>query len=114
MNLFAATNNQIKANVRNEAPEYSLGNRKGQGDEDYSQKSRKTFLNFSEIDLVDTFEHRRADEKQHGRGRIRRNHARERRDKEARQKTECREHRSQSSASAAVYASDTFDVSSSG
>src|SRR6185503_20119402 len=40
MNIFATANNQIKANVRNEAPEYSLGNREGQGDEDYSQKRR--------------------------------------------------------------------------
>ena len=52
MNLFATANNQIKANVRNEAPEYSLGDREGQGDEDYSQKRRQTLLNFPKIDLA--------------------------------------------------------------
>ena len=57
MNIFATANNEIKANMRNEAPEYSLGYREGQGDEDYSQKSRKTLLNFPEIDVADALEH---------------------------------------------------------
>ena len=51
MNFFATADNKIKANVRNESPEYSLGDREGQGDEDYSQKSRQTLFNFPEIDL---------------------------------------------------------------
>src|SRR6185503_2752098 len=88
MNLFAATDNEIKANVRNEAPEYSLGDREGQGDEDYSQKRRQTLLDFPKIDLVYTLEHRRAHENQNGRRRINRYHSRERRQKEARQKAE--------------------------
>ena len=57
MNIFATSNNEIKANVRNEAPEYSLGNREGQGDEDYSQKRGQPLLNFREINLVDALEH---------------------------------------------------------
>jgi hypothetical protein len=40
MNLSPTADNKIKANVRNESPEYSLGYREGQGDEDYSQKCR--------------------------------------------------------------------------
>jgi hypothetical protein len=64
VNLFSTTNNQIKANMRNETPEYSLGYREGQGDEDYSQKSRQPFLNFPKIDAVDAPEHRRADQNQ--------------------------------------------------
>src|SRR6185295_15479344 len=58
MNLFAAADNQIKANMRNEAPGYSLGYRKGQGDEDYSQKCRKPRFNFPKIYLAHAFEHR--------------------------------------------------------
>ena len=58
MNIFATANNEIKANMRYEAPEYSLGYREGQGDEDYSQKSRKTLLHFLKIDVADALEHR--------------------------------------------------------
>src|ERR1041385_5737547 len=86
MNLFAAADSQIKTNMRNEAPEYSLGDRKGQGDEDYSQKRGQTLLNFPKIDVVDALEHRRAHENQNRRSRINRNHAGEWREKEARQK----------------------------
>ena len=92
MNIFATANNQIKANVRNEAPEYSLGDREGQGDEDYSQKRRQTLFNFPKIDLVDTLEHRRAHQNQNRRGCVNRNHSGERRQKEARQKAERRKH----------------------
>ena len=79
MNIFATADNQIKANVRNEAPEYALGNREGKGDEDYSQKRRQAFLDFSEIDLVDALEHRRANEDQNRRRGVSGNHARKRR-----------------------------------
>src|ERR1044072_7103175 len=96
MNIFATADNQIKANMRNEAPEYSLGNREGQGDEDYSQKRRKTLLNFTEIDVADTFEHRRTDQNQNRRSCVDWNHPGERREKEARQKTERRKHRGHS------------------
>ena len=57
-------------------------------------------------------EHRRADQHQHRRRRVRRNHAGQRRDEEAWQKTKRREHRGQSGASTAVNARDAFDVSS--
>ena len=67
MNLFATADNKIKANVRNESPEYSLGDREGQGDEDYSQKRRQTLFNFPEIDLAHAPEHRRADQQQNRR-----------------------------------------------
>src|SRR5687767_12523118 len=114
MNISPTANHKIKANMRNEAPEYSLGNRKGQGDEDYSQKRRKTFFDFDEINLRNAFEHCGADEHQNRRGRVKRNHPGERRQKEARQKTERREDRGQSGASADVDAGDTLDVRSSG
>src|ERR1041384_5952633 len=94
MNIFATANNEIKANVRNEAPEYSLGNREGQGDEDYSQKRGQTLLNFSKIDVADALEHRRSDQNQNRRSRINRNHAGEWREKEARQKAKRCKHRS--------------------
>src|SRR5215204_1510193 len=86
MNFSSTADHQIKANVRNEAPEYSLGNREGQGDEDYSQKTRQALFNFPKINLVDTLEHRCADQHQHRRSRIERHHRGERRQKEARQK----------------------------
>ena len=111
MNIFATANNEIKANVRNEAPEYSLGNREGQGDEDYSQKRGQTLFNSSEIDSADALEHRHANENQHRRGRIRRHHPRERRQKEARQKAECRKHGSHARSPAAVDSRNAFDVS---
>src|ERR1041384_4408943 len=82
MNIFATANNQIKANVRNEAPEYSLGYREGQGDEDYSQKSRKALLNFAKIDVADALEHRRAHQNQNRRSCVDWNHPSERRQKE--------------------------------
>src|SRR5215213_2810244 len=91
MNLSSTADNQIKANMRNEAPEYSLGYREGKGDEDYSQKCRKTLFNFPEIDVVDASEHCRAHQNQNRRCRIHRNHAREGRQKEAWQETERRE-----------------------
>src|ERR1044072_5473376 len=94
MNIFATANNEIKANMRNEAPEYSLGYREGQGDEDYSQKSRKTLLNFLEIDVSDAFEHRCAHQNQNRRGCVNWTHSGERRQKEARQETERRKYRS--------------------
>src|SRR5262245_24192368 len=88
MNFFAASDYQIKANVRNEAPEYSLGDREGKGDEDYSQKCRKTFFNFSKINLSDAAKHRCAHQNQHGSSRSQRDHTDERRQKETRQKAE--------------------------
>src|SRR6185503_15507351 len=102
---------QIKANMRNEAPEYSLGDREGQGDEDYSQKRRKTFLDFDEVDLRNAFEHRGADQHQYWRGCVRRHHARERGEKEAWEKAEGGENSRQSSAAADVDARNAFDVS---
>src|SRR5678815_4242994 len=91
MNLFTTANNQIKADVRNEAPEYSLGNREGQGDEDYSQKRRQTLLDFPKINVVDALEHRRAHQNQNRSSCVDRNHSRERREEEARQKAKRRE-----------------------
>src|SRR5262245_63073226 len=88
MNFLATANNQIKANMRNEAPEYSLGDREGQGDEDYSQKRWQTLLNFPEINLAHALEHRCTNQNQHGRSRVNRNHSGERRKKEAGQETE--------------------------
>src|ERR1044071_7892950 len=85
MNLFATANNQIKANVRNEAPEYSLGDRKGQGDEDYSQKRGQTLLNFPKIDVADDLEHLCPNQNQNRRRCVDWNHACERRQKEARE-----------------------------
>jgi len=111
MNIFATSNNQIKANVRNEAPEYSLGNRKGQGDEDYSQKSRKTLFNFPEIDVADALEHRRAHQNQDRRSCVDWNHSGQRRQKETRQKAKRREHRSHSGTPAAVDSRNALDVS---
>src|SRR5919205_3610572 len=111
VNLFATADHQIKANVRNEAPENSLGDGEGKGDEDYSQKRRESFLNFSEINLVNAAKHRRADEDQHRRGRVKRHHARERREKETRQKTKRGKDRSHSGATAAINAGDALDVS---
>src|ERR1044071_302847 len=86
MNLFAAANNQIKANGRNEAPEYSLGNREGQGDEDYSQKRRQALFYFPKIDVVDALEHRRADQNQNRSSCVDGNHPGEWGQKEAGQK----------------------------
>ena len=40
MNIFATANKQIKAKVLNDAPYFSLVNRDGLGDEDYSKKRR--------------------------------------------------------------------------
>src|ERR1051325_1704362 len=91
MNLSSTAGQHIKANVRNESPEYALGDREGKGDEDYSQKRGQALLDFSEIDLVDALEHRRADENQNRRRRVSGNHARKRREKETRQKAERRE-----------------------
>src|SRR5687768_12785874 len=92
MNFFPTANDEIKTNMRNESPEYSLGYREGKGDQDYSQKSRETLFNFREIDVVDASEHRRAYQNQDRRCRIHGNHARERSQKEAGQETEGREH----------------------
>src|ERR1043166_5870873 len=108
MNLFATADYQIKANVRNETPEYALGDREGKGDEDYSQKRWQTFLNFSEIDLVDAAKHRRAHEQERRRGRVERHHPRERRKKEPRQKAECGEVCRPAGAAAAVDPRDAF------
>jgi hypothetical protein len=94
MNLFATADNQIKANVRNEAPEYSLGDRKGQGDEDYSQKCRQTFLNFPKsiwLTLLNIDAPTRTST-----GAVAyAEPSRERREKEARQKAERGKHRGQ-------------------
>ena len=46
--------------MRNETPEYSLGDGEGKGNEDYSQKRRQALFNFPKIDLIDASEHRRA------------------------------------------------------
>src|SRR5215218_4134376 len=108
MNLFPAADNEIKTYVRDEAPEYSLGYGKCQGDEDYSQKRRQTLLDFAEINLADAFEHRGADENQHRRRRIRWNHARQGRQKEARQKAERRKNGRHARSSADVDAGDAF------
>src|SRR5688500_20181544 len=78
MNISPTANHKIKANMRNEAPEYSLGDRKGQGDEDYSQKRRKTFLDFDEVYGRYAFEHRSADQHQYRRGRKKGHHPRQR------------------------------------
>ena len=48
--------------MRNETPEYSLGDGEGKGNEDYSQKRRQALFNFPKIDLIDASEHRRADQ----------------------------------------------------
>src|SRR5215217_3864072 len=85
MNFFTTANYQIKANVRNEAPEYSLGDREGQGDEDYSQKRGQTLFYFAEVDVVDALEHRRSNEHQNRGRSINRYHSRQRRQKEARE-----------------------------
>ena len=87
MNLSATPDHQIKANVRNEAPEYALGDRKGKGDEDYSQKRGQPLFNFPKINLINAPEHRRAHQHEHRRSRVNRNHPGERRQKETRQKT---------------------------
>src|SRR5688572_12654634 len=87
MNISPTANHKIKANMRNEAPEYSLGDRKGQGDEDYSQKRRKTFLDFDEVYGRYAFEHRSADQHQYRRGRKKGHHPRQRGQEEAREKT---------------------------
>src|ERR1700741_185344 len=110
MNLFATANNQIKANVRNEAPEYSLGNREGQGNEDYSQKSRQTFLYFPKIDVADALEHRRAYQNQNRRSRVHGHHSGERRQKEARQEAERRKYRGHSGAPATIDSRNALDV----
>src|ERR1044072_1805661 len=102
MNLFATANNEIKANVRNEAPEDSLGDREGQGGEGYSEKRRYALLGFTKIDVVHALEHRRAHEYQNRRRCINWNHAGEWRQKEARQKAKRRKHSSHTSAPAAM------------
>ena len=113
MNLFATANHQIKANVRNEAPENSLGDREGQGDEDYSQKTGQALFNFPEINLADAFEHRRAHEQQDRRGRICRTMPASQAMNKQGKKTESGEDRRQTRASAAIYARDAFNVGSS-
>ena len=110
MNIFATANNQIKANVRNEAPEYSLGNREGQGDEDYSQKSRQTLLNFPKIDVADALEHRRPHQDQNRRSCVEWNHPGEWRQKEARQKAQRRKNRGHTRTPAAVDSGNALDV----
>src|SRR6185295_19581610 len=92
MNISATADNKIKAHVRNEAPEYSLGYREGQGDEDYSQKRGQTLLYFPKIDVVDALEQRLAHQNQNRSGRINRNHSGEWRQKEAGQKAKCGKH----------------------
>src|SRR5262249_34739202 len=111
MNLSATADNEIKANVRNEAPEYSLGNREGQGDEDYSQKCRETLLNFPKIDVADALKHRRAHQNHTRRGGVDWNHAGEWRQKEPGQKAERRKPRSHPRAPAAVDSCNALDVS---
>src|ERR1044071_9973694 len=91
MNLSSTAGQHVKANVRNESPEYALGDRERKGDEDYSQKRGQALLDFSEIDLVDALEHRRADENQNRRRRVSGNHTCKRCKKKARQETERRE-----------------------
>src|SRR5881275_3160752 len=98
--------------MRNETPEYALGDREGKGNEDYSQKRRQSLFNFSKIDLTDASKHRRPDQNQNRRGCVSRNHARQRREKETRQKTESSEHGSHACAAAAADAGDALDVSS--
>ncbi len=71
----------------------------------------KRFLNFRKRNFADAAKHRRADENQHRRRRICRNHSRERRQKETGQKTKRGEHRSQPGAPAHVDSRDAFDVS---
>src|SRR4051794_16616301 len=110
MNLFATADNQIKANMRNEAPEYSLGYREGQGDEDYSQKRGQTLFNFPKIDVMDALKHRRPHQKKTRRRRIHGNHAGEWRKKEARQKAKRRKSRGHAGAPAAVDSGNAFDV----
>src|SRR5690349_1867297 len=110
MHVSSPAGHEIKANVRDEAPENYLGDRNGQGDEDYSEKRRQTLFDPAEVDLPDAFEHRHADEYQYGRSRIRRHHSRQRREKETRQKTKRGEDRRQPAVPARTDARDALDI----
>ena len=99
--------------MRNEAPENSLGDREGQGDEDYSQKTGQALFNFPEIQSCSRFGIAAPTSSRTGAvayaepclpaG-----------DEQTREKTESGEDfKSQTRASAAIYARDAFNVGSS-
>ena len=68
--LPASARHQVETDVGDKAPEDSLRDGEGQGNEDDRQKCRKGIFDSLEGELRDALKHRRADEYQNRGGRV--------------------------------------------